>query len=219
MNMEVQKRLGGVASARCLLWSFDFAQIEALQMVGEWDLAAGMMVSAALALESAGAELILICSNTMHRCAPEVESAVGIPLLHIVDPTGYAIQDAGLKRVGLLGTAFTMEQAFYKQRLATQFELDVIIPEARHRSQIHAIIFEELVRGVIKPASRLVLEAIADALMARGAQGIILGCTELMLLMSPREGDVPIFDTTALHAAAAVAHALSPLMEVQGRLC
>ncbi len=215
INTAVQERLGGVASARCLLWSFDFAQIEALQTEGDWVAAARLMVAAALNLESAGADFLIICSNTMHRSAAEIEAVATIPLLHIADPTGLAIQKAGLKRVGLLGTAFTMEQDFYKARLAAKYGLEVLVPGASDRARVHAVIFEELVRGVIKSSSRLALEEVIAALVAQGAQAVVLGCTELMLLISSSDSSVPLFDTTALHAQAAVSNALAPL---EGRL-
>ena len=208
INEAVRARLGGVASARCLMWSFDFAEVEALQAAGDWDAATALMVDAAGRLERGGAEVLLICSNTMHRMADEVAGAVRVPLLHIADPTAARIKAAGLSRVGLLGTAFTMEQDFYKGRLATRHGLDVLVPEAEDRAVVHRIIYEELVQGRIEAASREAYRAVIARLVARGAEAVILGCTEIMLLVHLEDSTVPLFDTTALHAEAAVAFAL-----------
>ncbi|TDT96890.1 aspartate racemase [Azorhizobium sp. AG788] len=208
INEAVRARLGGVASARCLMWSFDFAEVEALQAAGDWDAATALMVDAAGRLERGGAEVLLICSNTMHRMADEVAGAVRVPLLHIADPTAARVKAAGLTRVGLLGTAFTMEQDFYKGRLATRHGLDVLVPEAEDRAVVHRIIYEELVQGRIEAASRDAYRAVIARLVARGAEAVILGCTEIMLLVKPEDSTVPLFDTTALHAEAAVAFAL-----------
>ncbi|BAF86101.1 aspartate racemase [Azorhizobium caulinodans ORS 571] len=208
INEAVRARLGGVASARCLMWSFDFAEVEALQAAGDWDAATALMVDAARRLERGGADVLLICSNTMHRMAGEVAGAVGVPLLHIADPTAARVKAAGLTRVGLLGTAFTMEQDFYKGRLAARHGLDVLVPEAEDRAVVHRIIYEELVQGRIEAASREAYRAVIARLVARGAEAVILGCTEIMLLVKPEDSTVPLFDTTALHAEAAVAFAL-----------
>lgn len=208
INEAVRARLGGVASARCLMWSFDFAEVEALQAAGDWDAATALMVDAASRLERGGADVLLICSNTMHRMADEVAGAVSVPLLHIADPTAARIKATGLTRVGLLGTAFTMEQDFYKGRLATRHGLDVLVPEAEDRATVHRIIYEELVQGRIEAASREAYRAVIARLVARGAEAVILGCTEIMLLVKPEDSTVPLFDTTALHAEAAVAFAL-----------
>ena len=167
-----------------------------------------MMLDAAHRLEAAGAELLLICTNTMHRLAPAVEAGVRIPLLHIADPTAKQIRAAGLRAVGLLGTAFTMEQDFYKGRLAEQHGLSVIVPDDKDRAIVHRVIYEELVAGKVLPASREAYPAIIAKMVANGAQGVILGCTEIMLLIGPEDSPVPIFDTTALHAVAAVEAAL-----------
>ena len=191
------------------MWSFDFAEIEALQHAGRWDDATALMIDAAQRLERGGADFFLICTNTMHRMADEVQSAVGIPLLHIADPTAERIKAQGIKRVGLLGTAFTMEQDFYKGRLQQRFGLDVLVPEADDRAAVHRIIYEELVQGRVEPASRTAYRAVIDRLIARGAEAVILGCTEIMLLVRPEDSPVPLFDTTALHAEAAVSRALS----------
>lgn len=196
INEAVRARLGGVASARCLMWSFDFAEVEALQAAGDWDAATALMVDAARRLERGGADVLLICSNTMHRMAGEVAGAVGVPLLHIADPTAARVKAAGLTRVGLLGTAFTMEQDFYKGRLAARHGLDVLVPEAEDRAVVHRIIYEELVQGRIEAASREAYRAVIARLVARGAEAVILGCTEIMLLVKPEDSTVPLFDTT-----------------------
>lgn len=209
LNEDAHTRLGPTASARCLLWSFDFAEIEALQHAGDWDGLAARMMDAARRLEAAGAELLLICTNTMHRMAPEVQAAVGIPLIHIADATAQQIVAAGLRRVGLLGTAFTMEQDFYKGRLRDAFGLEVIVPEAADRATVHRIIYDELVAGRVEPASREAYRAVITRLVASGAEAVILGCTEIMLLVGQDDSPVPVFDTTALHAAAALDRALS----------
>jgi aspartate racemase len=209
INQSIRVRLGGLRSARCLMWSFDFGEIEALQHAGEWDKATVLMIDAARRLENGGAEFFLICSNTMHRMANAIAAAVKIPLLHIADPTGARIAAHSMRRVGLLGTAFTMEQDFYKSRLADRFGLDVLIPEAAHRALVHQIIYEELVQGKVLPASRQAYRDAIARLIARGAQGIVLGCTEIMLLVRPEDSAVPLFDTTSLHVEAAVERALS----------
>ncbi|WP_179509730.1 aspartate/glutamate racemase family protein [Sphingomonas melonis] len=209
LNEGARARLGPTASARCLLWSFDFAEIEALQHAGDWDGLTARMVDAARRLEAAGAELLLICTNTMHRMAPAVQGAVGVPLVHIADATAERIVAAGLRRVGLLGTAFTMEQDFYKGRLRDAFGLEVIVPEAADRATVHRIIYDELVAGRVEPASRDAYRAVIARLVASGAEAVILGCTEIMLLVGQEDSPVPVFDTTALHAAAALDRALS----------
>jgi len=208
INEGVRDRLGGVASARTLMWSFDFARIEALQHAGDWDALAGQMVDAAKALRKGGADFLVLCTNTMHRCAWAIDAAVDIPLLHIADPTAAAVQAAGISRVGLLGTAFTMEQDFYRGRLEGTFGLEVLAPDAEDRAAVHGIIYRELVAGQVLDASRQVYQAVIRRLVERGAQGIILGCTEIMLLIGPADSPVPIFDTTTLHAMAAVDRAL-----------
>jgi aspartate racemase len=209
LNQAVRDRLGPTASARCLLWSFNFAEIEALQHRGDWDALTARMVDAAKRLETAGAEMLLICTNTMHRMAPSVEAAVAIPLLHIADPTAERIRAAGFRTVGLLGTAFTMEHDFYKGRLARQHGLNVIVPDDEDRATVHRVIYDELVAGQVVPASREAYRAIIARLVAAGAEAVILGCTEIMLLVRPEDSAVPLFDTTALHAAAAVEQALA----------
>jgi aspartate racemase len=209
LNQGIRERHGQTASARCLLWSFDFAEIEELQHRGDWASLETLMTDAARRLEAGGAEVLLICTNTMHRMADAVQSAVGVPLLHIADATAEAVKTANITRVGLLGTAFTMEQDFYKGRLARQHGLDVIVPGAADRSTIHRIIYEELVAGQVLPASRDAYRAIIARLVDDGAEAIILGCTEIMLLVRPEDSAVPLFDTTALHANAAISMALA----------
>jgi aspartate racemase len=210
LNQGVRDRLGPTASARCLLWSFDFAEIEALQHKGDWDALTAHMVDAARRLEAGGAEVLLICTNTMHRMAPAVQAAVRVPLLHIADPTAQRIKAAGFDTVGLLGTAFTMEHDFYKGRLAEQHGLNVIVPGDEDRATVHRIIYEELVAGKVIPVSRDAYRAVIGRLAAAGAQAVILGCTEIMLLVRPEDSPVPVFDTTVLHAQAAVEIALAP---------
>lgn len=209
LNEGVRDRLGPTASARCILWSFDFAEIEALQHAGDWRGLTERMVDAARRLEAAGAEALLICTNTMHRMADEVQAAVGVPLVHIADPTAARIKADRHRRVALLGTAFTMEQDFYKGRLAARHGLDVIVPDAADRAVVHRIIYDELVAGKVLPASRDAYRAVIARLVERGAEAVILGCTEIMLLIGPEDSAVPIYDTTALHAAAAVELALA----------
>ncbi|KMO39891.1 aspartate racemase [Methylobacterium tarhaniae] len=209
INETVRARLGGLRSARCLMWSFDFGEIEALQHAGRWDEATAELVSAARRLERGGADFVVICTNTMHRMADPVQAAIGLPLLHIADPTAERIRAAGLSRVGLLGTAFTMEQDFYKGRLAARHGLDVLVPGADDRAEVHRVIYEELVQGRALPASREAYRAVIARLVERGAEAVILGCTEIMLLVRPEDSPVPLFDTTALHAEAAVDLALA----------
>ncbi|MBM6577694.1 aspartate/glutamate racemase family protein [Sphingomonas sp. BT552] len=208
LNEGVRIRLGATASAHCLLWSFDFAEIEALQHAGDWSRLTERMVDAARRLEAAGADLLLICTNTMHRMAHDVQSSVSIPLIHIADPTAERIVAAGLQKVGLLGTAFTMEQDFYKGRLTERYGLEVIVPEEQDRATVHRIIYDELVTGRIESSSREAYRAVIRRLVGAGAQAVILGCTEIMLLIGQEDSPVPIFDTTDIHAAAALDHAL-----------
>ena len=209
INQTVRDRLGGLHSARCLMWSFDFGEIEALQHAGRWDEAAALMIDAAQRLERGGADFFLICTNTMHRMADQVQAAVRIPLLHIADPTAERIRAQGIRTVGLLGTAFTMEQDFYKGRLQHRFGLDVLVPGDADRALVHRVIYDELVQGRVKPASRDAYRAVIARLVERGAEAVILGCTEIMLLIGPEDSMVPLFDTTRIHAEAAVERALS----------
>ena len=209
LNQGVRDRRGPTASARCLLWSFDFSEIEELQHKGDWDGLTARMVDAAQRLEAGGAEVLLICTNTMHRMADAVQDAVSVPLLHIADPTAERIKAAGFRKVGLLGTAFTMEHEFYRGRLCDQHGLSIIVPGDKDRATVHRIIYEELVAGKVIPASRDAYRGIIARLVKDGAEAIILGCTEIMLLVRPEDSPVPIFDTTAIHAQAAVDIALA----------
>jgi aspartate racemase len=209
INQAVKARLGGLHSAQCLMYSFDFAEIEALQMAGDWDAATARMIAAAQALARGGAECVVICTNTMHRMADAVQAAIDIPLLHIADATAAAIQREGLADVGLLGTRFTMEEDFYRGRLEARHGLRVLVPEAADREAVHRIIYEELVVGAIHESSRQRYQAVIAALAARGAGGVILGCTEIGLLIRPEHSAIPVFDTTELHALAAVDWALA----------
>ena len=208
INQETNRRLGGVHSAPCLMWSFDFDAIKHLQHQGEWDKLAEAMKQAAIRLERGGASFLVICTNTMHRLADAVSSAVGLPLLHIADPTAERIKAAGLQRIGLLGTAFTMEQDFYKGRLQEHHGLEVVVPDEDDRRVVHEIIYKELIFGQVRPESRQVYREIIARLIERGAEGIILGCTEIMLLVKDEDSAVPLFDTTTIHAVAAVDRAL-----------
>jgi len=209
INEDVRQRLGGAHSAQLLLWSVDFAPIKQLQHDGDWDALGDHMVDAALRLQAGGADLLLVCTNTMHTLADRIEAACPLPLLHIVDPTAQAIVQAGARKVGLLGTAFTMEQDFYRGRLQDRFDLEVLVPDADDRRSVHDIIYQELIAGVVSEHSRQVYAGVIARLVARGAEAIILGCTEIMLLVRPEDSAVPLFDTTALHARAAVDAALA----------
>ena len=209
INQEVQRRLGGVHSAQCLMFSFDFGEIEALQADGDWTAATRRMIQAAQNLEKSGADCLVICSNTMHRMADEVGAAVDLPLIHIADATARAILAADLNTVGLLGTRFTMEQEFYRGRIVDRFGLSVLIPSRAGREAVHRIIYDELVRGQINAASRRAYQEVIGDLRAEGAQAIILGCTEIGLLIKPEHCPIPSFDTTRLHALAAVDWALA----------
>ncbi|WP_176645546.1 aspartate/glutamate racemase family protein [Duganella sp. SG902] len=208
INETIKQQLGGLHSARLVLYSVDFHEVERLQHAGDWDAAGAMMADAARALQAAGADFIVLCTNTMHKVAPAIEAAVRIPLFHIADPTARAIKQAGLRKIGLLGTRFTMEQAFYKERLREQHGLDVVVPEPADRDIVHRIIYEELCLGQIVDSSRAEYRRIIAALVAQGAQAIILGCTEISLLVAQRDASVPLFDTTAIHAQSAALWAL-----------
>jgi len=209
INETVRQRMGGLHSADCLMYSFDFAEIEALQAAGDWQSATHRMIAAARQLERGGAECLVICSNTMHQMAGGVQNAVDIPLLHIADATAEAIKAQGMKTIGLLGTRYTMEHDFYKGRLVTPHGLTPLIPEEPGRTAVHDIIYEELVRGIIRDESRTTYQGIITGLVQQGAQGVILGCTEIELLISEAaHSPVPTFPTTMLHAIAAVDWAL-----------
>jgi aspartate racemase len=207
INEAAQRRLGGVHSARSLMLSVDFGEIEKLQHDGDWDALTAEMVAAAQALERGGADFVVLCTNTMHRMAGEMAAGIAIPLLHIVDPTAEALKAAGIGKVGLLGTAFTMEQDFYKGRLAGH-GFEVLVPEADDRATVHRIIYQELVKGDVREDSRAAYRDVIARLVAAGAEAIILGCTEIMLLVRSEDSAVPLFDTTTLHALAAVEWAL-----------
>ncbi len=209
INEGVKERLGGFHSAKILLSSVDFAEYEAMQREGQWQEAGFLLANEARALEKAGAACVLLCTNTMHKVAAEIQMAVNIPFLHIADPTGRAIQAAGLKKIGLLGTRFTMEESFYRDRLTQGFDLEVAIPRAEDRQLVHGVIYEELCMGVIRDDSRKAYLGIIDGLARSGCQGIILGCTEIGMLVQPANSSLPLFDTTRLHAAAAVEFSLT----------
>ncbi|MCU6500400.1 aspartate/glutamate racemase family protein [Rugamonas sp. A1-17] len=209
VNETVKAHLGGLHSAKVVLYSVDFHEIERLQHAGDWDAAGAMLAGAARSLRAAGADFLVLCTNTMHKVAPAIEAAVDIPLFHIADPTATAIKQAGHTKVGLLGTRFTMEQAFYKDRLRERHGLDVIVPDQHDRDIVHRVIYEELCLGRIIDASRAEYRRIIAGLVAQGAQAIILGCTEISLLVAPQDADVPLFDTTAIHARQAAEWALA----------
>lgn len=208
VNELVRERLGGLHSARCVLLSVDFAEIEALQVSGRWDEAGALLAGTAAQVEAAGADILLLCTNTMHKVADQVAAAVGIPLVHLADATAAAVQAAGVSTVGLLGTAFTMEQGFYRDRLASH-GLTVLTPEADDRAVVHSVIYEELCLGVVSEASRAAYIAVIERLVAAGAEGVVLGCTEIELLIGQADSPVPVFPTTRLHVEAAVSRALA----------
>ncbi|MEM7764146.1 MAG: amino acid racemase [Pseudomonadota bacterium] len=208
INEGIKRELGGLHSAKLLLHSVDFAPIEAMQASGDWAAMGEMLAEAAVGLQQAGAQCLLIATNTMHKVAPAVEQALAIPLIHIADATGQYLVDTGHRTVGLLGTAFTMEQDFYRQRLAERFDLKVLIPEPSDRAVVHDVIYRELCLGHVKPDSRAHYVRIIEQLQQAGAESVILGCTEIGLLVCERDTTVPLVDTTAIHADAAVAFAL-----------
>lgn len=209
INREVGRRLGGTHSARLILLSVDFHEIEALQHDGRWEALGEILAGEARILADAGADFLVLCTNTMHLVAPAIEEATNVPLLHIADATAHRIRSAGLSRVALLGTRFTMEEAFYKGRLEAVHGLDVIVPPERDRQTVHRIIYEELVLGKILSASRSEYQRIVTALERGGAEAVILGCTEIGLLLRPGDTEIPTFDTARIHAEAAVEMALS----------
>jgi len=210
INRTVNRRLGGFHSAKCVLYSVDFAEVELLQHQGKWEDATRLMIEAARSVERAGAEFLVICTNTMHKMAGDVQKKIDIPLLHIADATSETILSRGLRKVALLGTRFTMEEDFYRGRLSARHGLDVIIPTADQRELVHRIIYDELCAGIIKPSSERVYLEVIEGLAGAGAQGIILGCTEIGLLVKQEHCRIPLFDTTVIHAEAAVAYALKP---------
>ena len=209
INEAVKAKLGGLHSAKIILYSVDFHEIERLQHAGDWHAAGAQLAAAAQALQRAGADFLVLCTNTMHKVAPEIEAAVNIPLLHIADPTASAIRAAGFSKVGLLGTRFTMEEDFYRARLIEQHGLEVIIPSPADREIIHRIIYDELCLGQVLSASRTQYTRIMQTLVADGAQCIILGCTEISLLVGAQDAAMPLFDTTAIHAHAAAQYSMA----------
>lgn len=208
INQDVRARLGPLRSAELLLYSVDFGPIERLQREGRWDDAAELLAGAARRLAAGGAECLVLCTNTMHKVADRIEAAVPLPLLHIADAVGAAAVAERLGCVGLLATAYTMEQPFLKDRLAQRFGLEVLVPDAGAREIVHRIIYDELCAGVVRDQSRQAYRAVIEALVGRGARAIVLGCTEIALLVGQEDAPVPVLDTTALHARAAVDFAL-----------
>ena len=208
INEAIKEKLGGFHSAKCIMYSVDFEEIEKLQHQGKWDEATDLMIDAARRVEKGGADFVVICTNTMHKMASAVQKSINIPLLHIADVTAKKIKERGLKKVGLLGTKFTMEEDFYRMRLQEKHGLEVIIPEEEERLTIHSILYSELVMGEIKKISKEAFQKIIENLVTRGAEGVILGCTEIPLLVKQEDYEIPLFDTTTIHARAAVEYAL-----------
>jgi aspartate racemase len=210
INETVRNARGGLHSAKLVLYSVDFHPIEAMQRRAQWAEAGDVLAQAARALETAGADFLVLCTNTMHKVASTVERAVRTPLLHIADPTAEAIRQAGLRTVGLLGTRFTMEESFYRDRLRERHGIDVVVPGEDDRTAVHRIIYDELCMGRVVDASRATFARTIERLVDRGAEGIVLGCTEISLLVGASDAPVPVFDTTLLHARAAAIHAMNP---------
>jgi aspartate racemase len=210
INEDVRLRLGGLHSAKVLLHSVDFAPVAQMQADGRWDEAGALLAEGAARLSRGGADFLVLCTNTMHKVAGHIEARVPLPLIHIADPTGEAIRATGLRRVGLLATRFTMEQAFYRTRLRERFGLDVLVPPEVDRALVHDVIYQELCLGQVREASRGVYRRVVAGLCDAGAEGIIFGCTEIGMLLGPDDAGVPVFDTTKLHARAAVDLALKP---------
>ena len=208
INETIRERLGGLHSAKIILYSVDFHDIEPLQHAGDWEAAGAMLAAAARSLAAAGADFLVLCTNTMHKVAPAIEAAVALPLFHIADPTADAIKEAGISCVGLIGTRFTMEQDFYCERLRERHGLQVLVPPPEERAVVHRIIYDELCVGRIVADSREDYRRVMAALEVRGAQAIILGCTEISLLVDQADAAVPLFDTTAIHARSAAEFAL-----------
>jgi aspartate racemase len=215
INRGIQSRLGKAHSARMILYSLEFQEFAELQHAGNWRTLSEIVVQAARTLEAAGADFLVICSNSVHKQAEDVTCNVSIPLLHIADPTGTAIRQAGLKRVGLLGTRFTMQERFLIGRLEDGFGLEVLVPNQRDQEAVHRVIYDELTKGIVRPESRHFYREVIERLGDAGAEGIILGCTEIMLLISKSDTSLPLFDTTTLHAEAAVCTSLEVEVEVQ----
>lgn len=209
INEGVRERLGGLHSAPLLMHSVDFAEIEYFQVTGQWDAAGDQLACAAAGLEQAGAELVLICTNLMHKVAPRIEAEINVPLLHIADAAGQAIVQKGLKKVGLLGARYTMEEGFYRDRLQEKHGIEVVIPSPADRNRVHDVIFDELCRGQMTVSAREDYLAIIESLRCQGAEGVILGCTEIPLLIQQDDVELPLFNTTALHAGYALEEAFS----------
>ncbi|KGK90111.1 aspartate/glutamate racemase family protein [Clostridium sp. HMP27] len=209
INETIKLKLGGLHSAECLMYSVDFQEIESLQHQNKWEELTNIMVDTAQKLKNAGADFIIICTNTMHKMASDIESRVGIKVLHIAEVTGEKIVQKGIKKVGLLGTKFTMEGDFYKKILKEKFNIDIIIPDEDHRDMVHEVIYEELCKGIISEVSKEKYKKVIESLALKGAEGIVLGCTEIPLLIKQEDVDIPIFDTTTIHAISAVEFALN----------
>ena len=209
LNQGVKNKLGGLHSAKIVLVSLDFAHIAALQQQQDWPQMAEILIKAAKQVEAAGADYLLICTNTMHKLAEQVQAAVAIPLLHIADAVGENLIQHSFKKVALLGTQFTMEQDFYKQRLADKFAIDVLIPDTQGRETVHRVIYDELCKGIISPESKAEYLTIIDDLTQQGAEAIILGCTEIALLVQQSDTSVPLLDSTTLHCAMALENSLN----------
>jgi len=208
INRGVAQRRGGLHSASVLMHSVDFADVARLQQIGDWPAAGRLLADAAVGLERIGADAIVLCTNTMHHVSGAIEAAIRVPLLHIVDPTATALQRAGVRRAGLIGTRYTMELPFWRERLLERFGIELIVPDADDRATVHRVIYEELCRGVIRPESRAAYSEIIGRLGQAGAEAIVLGCTEIMLLIGSADVRLPVFDTPALHADAAIAFAV-----------
>jgi aspartate racemase len=209
INETVKTKLGGLHSAKSIMVSVDFAEIEILQHQGKWVESAQMLIEAAKNIENGGADFMVLCTNTMHKVADELQATVKIPLLHIADATAQRVKESGIKKIGLLGTRFTMEEDFYKGRLSQKFGLSVIIPNAQEREIVHRVIYDELVIGEIRQQSKKQVIAIIEQMVNQGAEGVILGCTEIGLLIHKQDSQVQLFDTTRIHAEAAVEYALN----------
>ncbi len=209
VNETVKARLGGLHSAKLVLYSVDFHDVEQMQHAGDWQAAGRLLAQAARSVEAVGADFLVLCTNTMHRVADAIEAAIAIPLLHIADPTAAEIRRAGMGRIGLLGTRFTMEQDFYRERLRARHGIEVVVPEAADRDMVHAVIYDELCLGSIRAESREKYRGAIRRLVGEGAEGIIFGCTEISLLVGAGDSPVPVFDTTAIHARAAAERSLA----------
>lgn len=209
INQAVKQQLGGLHSAKIAMISVNFAEIETLQQQGNWQKAGELLTQAAQSIEAAGADFLVICTNTMHKVAEQIQQKISIPILHIADATGQNLQNNNITSVGLLGTQFTMSQDFYKNRITERFDIEVIVPNTQQQNSVHQIIYQELCQGIIKESSKQVYLNIIDALYQQGAQAIILGCTEIALLVQQTDTKIPLYDTVAIHAQAAVNLALN----------